>query len=68
VRKAPKPKTEMPGDYHFTKGVRRKYASRYARGTRLVLLAPDLAKIFPSSESVNRALRELVTVARKSVK
>lgn len=39
-------------------GVRGKYASRYKAGTNIVLIEPDLHKLFPDSEAVNRALRE----------
>jgi hypothetical protein len=39
-------------------GVRGKYANRYREGTNIVLVDPDLHKIFPDSESVNRALRK----------
>jgi len=38
-------------------GVRGKYFGRDTAGTNLVLIEPDLAKLFPDSESVNRALR-----------
>ena len=41
-------------------GVRGKYAKRYREGTNLVLIDPDLHKLFPTSEAVNRALREYV--------
>lgn len=39
-------------------GLRGKYASRYKQGTNVVVIDPDLQKIFPDSESVNRALRQ----------
>jgi hypothetical protein len=52
----------------FSKGVRGKYAKRYAEGTNIVVLAPDVAEFFPDSESVNAALRALVGVAQKNVK
>jgi len=39
-------------------GVRGKYAVRYREGTNIVLVDPDLHKLFPDSESVNRALRK----------
>ena len=39
-------------------GDRGKYASRYREGTNVVVIDPDLHKIFPDSESVNRALRQ----------
>jgi hypothetical protein len=45
-------------------GVRGKYAKRYREGTNLVLIEPDLHKIFPDSESVNRALRDYVAKKR----
>ncbi len=59
---------DMLEEYDFGKGVRGKYAKRYARGTNVVLLAPDVAEFFPDSESVNAALRALVGIARKRVK
>ena len=37
--------------------VRGKYAQQYAEGTNVVLLAPDVAKAFSTSEAVNEALR-----------
>ena len=48
---------EMLPEYDFSKGVRNKYGERYAEGTNLVLLEPDLAEQFPDSKSVSRALR-----------
>jgi len=38
-------------------GVQGKYAARYRAGTNIVRLAPDVAKAFPTEESVNAALR-----------
>lgn len=40
--------------------VRGKYYKQYMSGTNLVLLSPDVAKAFPTSESVNSALRTLL--------
>lgn len=62
------PPPDMLDEYDFSKGVRGKYAKRYAEGTNIVVLAPDVAEFFPDSESVNAALRALVIVARKNVK
>jgi hypothetical protein len=45
-------------------GVRGKYYRQAAAGTNLVLIEPDLANLFPDSESVNRALRLLADTAR----
>jgi hypothetical protein len=46
-------------EYDFSSAVRGKYAGRFAAGTNLVKLEPDVAKVFPDSASVNRALRRL---------
>lgn len=59
---------DMLDEYDFSKGVRGKYAQRYAEGTNVVVLAPDVAAVFPDSESVNEALRALVKIARQSGK
>lgn len=58
---------DMLDDYDFSQGVRGKYAERFAQGSNVVVLAPDMAEIFPDSESVNNALRLLVEVAGRSV-
>ena len=58
----------MLEEYDFSKGVRGKYAKRYAKGTNVVVLDPDVAKVFPSSEAVNDALRTLAEIAKKKTK
>jgi hypothetical protein len=55
---------EMRAEYDFRGGVRGKYAERYARGTNVVLLDPDVAEVFPDPASVNRALRALAGIIR----
>ncbi len=47
-------------------GVRGKYYESYTKGTNLVLLSPDVAKVFTTEEEVNEALRSLITLAKKS--
>ena len=51
----------MKKQYDFSKGVRGKYAGRIENGTNLVLLEPEVAKYFPSSKAVNRALKSLIS-------
>ena len=58
-------RSEMLPEYDFSKGVRGKYAKRYAEGSNVVMLSPDVARVFRTSESVNEALRTLVRVGRK---
>ena len=53
-------------EYDFSQGARGKYAKRYAAGTNVVVLLPDVAKSFPDSRSVNEALRALIKAARSS--
>ena len=55
---------DMQFEYDFSSGVRGKYASRFAKGSALVLLAPDVAQMFPDARSVNDALRALATIIR----
>lgn len=38
-------------------GIRGKYAKRYREGTNVVPIDPELRKLFPNAEAVNRALR-----------
>jgi hypothetical protein len=55
--------SEMRKEYDFRDGVRGKYAARVRQGTNIVVLDPDVAKAFPDSRAVNRALRALLKVA-----
>jgi hypothetical protein len=49
----------MLPEYDLSGGVRGKYAERYAKGTNVILLDPDVAEKFPTSAAVNEALRRL---------
>jgi len=44
-------------------GVRGKYYRQATVGTNLVLIEPELASVFPDTESVHRALKLLVDTA-----
>lgn len=59
---------DMLDEYDFSKGVRGKYAERYAQGSNVVVLPPDLAQAFPNAEAVHEALRGLVSLAEKTTK
>ena len=61
---------EMHSEYDFSKlngRVRGKYVERFQSGTNLVLLEPDVAEAFPDAQSVNKALRLLMNVAKNQV-
>ena len=70
MKKAPSKATApaMLPEYDFTGGVRGKYARRYAQGTNVVVLEPDVAKAFPNAEAVNSSLRALAGIIRKRTK
>ncbi len=62
---------EMRAEYRredLGKGVRGKYYVAYRKGSNLVLLTPELAKIFPTNKAVNAALESLVGVARSTTR
>ena len=49
----------MRDEYDFSKGERGKYVDRLSDDVRMVVLDPDVAEAFPTSEDVNEALRKL---------
>ncbi|HLA12369.1 MAG TPA: hypothetical protein VJ023_17415 [Pyrinomonadaceae bacterium] len=53
---------EMLDEYDFSGGVRGKYVGRFAKGSNVVVLDPDVARVFTDSESVNQALRALAAI------
>ena len=59
---------ETRGEYDFSRGVRGKYARRYAQGTNVVVLEPDVAKAFPNADAVNESLRALASIIRRQHK
>jgi hypothetical protein len=61
------PDEAMRPDYDFSGGVRGKHHPEYAAGTNVVFRDPDIAKVFKDSESVNRALRLLLDLARNQL-
>jgi hypothetical protein len=60
---------EMRAEYRredLGKGVRGKHYEEFKKGSNLILLTPELSKIFPTNEAVNTALSSLVVVARSA--
>jgi hypothetical protein len=52
----------------FGELVRGKYANRIRKSTNVILLDPQVAKVFPNDEAVNNALRELIGATRAVAK
>ncbi len=59
---------DLRPEYDFSDGVRGKHYQAFKEGTNLVLLDPDISKVFKDSESVNHALRMLLELADKETK
>jgi hypothetical protein len=55
---------EMRTHYDFSGGVRGKYARRYAEGNNVVMLDPDVARLFPNRETVNETLRAVAQIVQ----
>jgi hypothetical protein len=68
MKKIEASQTAMRPEYDFHGGVRGKYAKRFSEGSNLILLDPDVAKLFPDSKSVNDALRAIAQVAKQQIK
>lgn len=63
----PEANDDMLPEYDFSNGVRGKHHEAYKAGTNVILLEPDVAKVFPDSAAVNRVLRLLLTLAKDNV-
>lgn len=66
VRVPASDKDTMRAEYDFSKAVRGVTAARYAEGTNVVLLDPDVAELFPDSRAANEALRTIARLMRPS--
>lgn len=54
----------MAAEYDFSKATRGVTARRYASGSNIVVLDPDVAAVFPNASTVNGALRMLARLAK----
>ena len=59
----PRKVTEMSAEYKFDykKARPNRFAERMKDGPLVVVLDPDVAKVFTSTEEVNKALRALIS-------
>jgi len=55
--------TMLP-EYDFSKAVRGATAERYAEGTNVVVIPPDIMDVFPNAHAVSEALRALAPLIR----
>lgn len=68
MKKKQTEKNEMLPEYDFSKGVRGKYSKRFAEGSNIVMIDPDVHKYFPDQKSVNEALRSLASIIERKKK
>lgn len=68
MSKKPADDDTMREEYDFTGGVRGKYAKRFANGSNVVVLDPDVAEAFKDSGAVNEALRSVIRARKASRK
>jgi hypothetical protein len=63
-----KAEPEMRAEYDFTEGVRGKYSASYKKGSNVIVLDPDVARVFKSSKQVNDILRTLSKIAGQKIR
>ena len=54
----------MRADYDFSRAVRGVTHARYAAGSNIVVIDPEVLDVFPDGKTVNEALRALAPVLR----
>ena len=64
MRTPPPRVDEVLPEYDFSRSRPNKYASRYAKGSLVVTLDPDVAAAFPGAREANEALRALAGLIR----
>ena len=55
----------MRPEYDFSAAVRGATAARYAQGTNIAVIDPEVLDVFPDGATVNQALRALAPVLRQ---
>jgi hypothetical protein len=48
--------------------VRGKYSKRIKEASNIIVLKPEVAKVFPNEDAVNKALLSLIDLARKTTR
>ncbi len=51
-------------EYDFSLGIRGKYSKKYNSWSNIVILSPEVSKVFKDSYTVNEALRSLMKLAK----
>ena len=56
-------RSDFPGGF-----VRGKYAKRLKDSSNIIVLRPEIARVFPNEEAVNNALLSLIDIAQKTTR
>ena len=67
MSKKPNSDSEMREHYDFSGGVRGMYVVRLKSAGQIVIIEPDVAEVFTTSESVNETLRGLLPIIHTQV-
>ena len=65
MKKAELESTDMRPEYDFSRAVRGLTAARYAQGSNIAVIDPEVLDVFPDGAKVNQALRALAPVLRE---
>lgn len=65
IRRPDPDRDTMRPEYDFRNAVRGATAARYAQGTNVAVIDPEVLDVFPDSASVNATLRALAPVLRQ---
>ena len=57
---------EILPEYDFSRARSNKYASRYRKGALVVTLDPEVARVFPTADDVNRTLKSVARIIRQT--
>jgi hypothetical protein len=62
AKRASKSEDDMPSEYRFdySKARPNRFAGQFKKGSRAVVLDPDVAAVFSTPDSVNAVLRALI--------
>ena len=64
MKKGTRRHDETRDHYDFSGGVRGKYARGYAEGTNVVVIDPDISRLFPNGKAVNETLRAVAQIVQ----
>lgn len=62
--KEKKENEEMLEEYDFSQGEKGRYFRRYKEGSNVIVLDPDVAKVFRDQRLVNESLRTLARIIK----